>query len=559
MIRRLAAHYEIDGYFIVLTLIAISLPFSKFTLSLFQFVLVFLWLKDGISWPALSQEKNQANFIKKSIFHAFQALNALVGNLVRKLKLFLSNRIAVVLASVYLLHVVGLITTTDFGYAWKDLRIKLPLLLFPLILSTMPRLNAQKTNVLMGFFIAAVSTGTLISFVSYLQKDFNDIRDISLFISPVRFSLMVVFSFLMLLLLALRKQQKSLLNRILLLLLAGWLFLYLVILESIIGMLSAVFIACFLLLRSALKNQKTYTRVVAFSLFSGLIFAAGWYVWDSFEELTKRPSIDISTLDKYSRLGNEYRHDTTNFGVEDGKFVGIYFAEAEMAEAWNKRSQYDFYGKDEAGQLIMYTVIRYLTSVDLRKDADGVNQLKTEDIRFIERGIANKRYVTTPGLKNRLSKIITGYESFVDLNDPSGNSIMQRVEHLKASKLLIQENFWLGVGTGDMPAAFRQAYDRMQSKLLPELRWRSHNQYVSMMVAFGIFGFVWFMFSLFYPAIKSGRLTNDFFLVFFLLILISMLSEDTIETQIGVSLISFFYSFFVLTTPKQYHPYQVTS
>lgn len=533
----------IDAYFVVMVLIAISLPFSKFTLSVFQFALLFIWIGEGVDWK---QKKGLpgANDRLFAVLYSFQTgLFLLWRNFLKKFKDFLDNPVAVAMASLYFLHVAGLLTTNNFDYALKDLRVKLPLLFFPVVMSTMPRFSAIKTRILVGFFVAAVLTGTIISFWFYLQKDFKDIREISLFISSVRFSLMVVFVFFILWFELLEPKKWSIKTKILLILLTIWFLMYLVLLESVIGLVSIVIISGVLLMREALKNQKIIIKALAVSLFTLMVSALGWYTYSAVEELTYRPKLDISKLDKYSRLGNAYRHDTLNFGVEDGRYVGIYFTEKELSEAWNKRSSYDFYGKDEAGQLIMYTIIRYLTSVDLRKDADGVAALSAEDIRFIEKGIANKRYVDSPGLKNRISKIITGYEQFTGLNNPNGSSIMQRVEHIKASLYLIKENFWIGVGTGDMPDSFQTAYNKIQSRLNPEVRWRSHNQYLSMLIAFGFFGFIWFLFSLIYPGFKSGRVSERLYLVFLLLMMLSMLSEDTIETQIGVSFFAFFLNF----------------
>jgi hypothetical protein len=83
----------------------------------------------------------------------------------------------------------------------------------------------------------------------------------------------------------------------------------------------------------------------------------------------------------------------------------------------------------------------------------------------------------------------------------------------------------------------------MNSRLAPEYQHRSHNQFLAVFVAFGVFGFIWFLFTLIYPPVKLGK-THDFkFLVFFIIILLSMVIEDTLETQQGVTLFAFFTSF----------------
>ena len=323
-----------------------------------------------------------------------------------------------------------------------------------------------------------------------------------------------------------------------------------------IGIVSVFVVSLLLLIRWAWQSNKPIVRYSVVAVLITMLGGTAFYLYSLVTDLRQTKPLQLSSLDKVSALGNTYRHDTIHFGVEDGKYVGIYLAENELAEAWNARSRYDFYGKDEAGQLIMYTIIRYLTSCDLRKDAGGVAALTAQDIQNIERGIANRNYLQKPGLAVRISKIITGYEQSVYMNDPSGSSTMQRIEHLKASWILIQKHFWLGVGTGDLPAAFKQTYDEMNSPLKPEVRWRSHNQYLSILIAFGIFGLIWFLWSLGFPIIRTKGYREMPFLVFWVIMLLSMLSEDTLETQIGLTLFAFIYSLFALTFPKASdHPY----
>jgi len=85
----------------------------------------------------------------------------------------------------------------------------------------------------------------------------------------------------------------------------------------------------------------------------------------------------------------------------------------------------------------------------------------------------------------------------------------------------------------------------MHTKLAPDQRWRSHNQFLSIFVGFGVFGLVWFLFAIFYPPIALKRFDDFFYLVFILIALLSMMTEDTIESQMGVTFFAFFYSFFL--------------
>jgi len=126
-----------------------------------------------------------------------------------------------------------------------------------------------------------------------------------------------------------------------------------------------------------------------------------------------------------------------------------------------------------------------------------------------------------------------------------GYSVIQRLELIKASLNIIKNNFWFGVGTGDMVNAYDQQLHDMHSDLYGT-KLRSHNQYLSIFSALGLFGFLIFMIALFYPVILNKRISNYYFLTFFIIFLLSMLNEDTIESQAGVTFFAFFYSFFGL-------------
>ena len=111
-----------------------------------------------------------------------------------KLQRFIHNKIAIVLVAFFLLHLLGLIYTSDFNYAFKDLRVKLPLLILPLVLSSVKPLSRKHFGILMLIYVCSVFVATCISFVTYVRHDYGDIREISHFISHIRFCLNIVLS-----------------------------------------------------------------------------------------------------------------------------------------------------------------------------------------------------------------------------------------------------------------------------------------------------------------------------------------------------------------------------
>lgn len=532
-------------YFTLLVLLAMSIPLSKFTMSVFQLALIVVWFVDGFSTEQIRRYYRNTKLPKTIVLTISYTLRLMAQNFIDKFEAFFRNRMAVVVASIFLIHLIGLVHTSDFDYALKDLRTKLPLLALPVILSTMPGLNNKQVQVLLLMYVLAVFAGTLISFNEFLKQEFTDIRKISLFISPIRFSLNIVFSFFILSWFILSAKSTILWQKAFMVMLMGWFIFFLMILESATGLISLMLIVTAILAYRFLTIQNLIWRTLLLGILIALPAMAYVYLHGIVRELSFTQPIDISSLDAKTALGNAYVHDTIHFGVEDGRYVGLYMAVPEMAKAWNARSNHDFYGKDEAGQLIQYTIIRYLSSKDLRKDAAGVEALTEKDIRAIEKGIANVNYIENPSIRTRISKIIMGYHQYADVNDPNGSSVMQRIEYLKASFIIIKDNFWIGVGTGDLPMIFEQTYEQMNTSLKAQWRWRSHNQYLSIMIGFGVFGLIWFLIALMLPFFSLKRSKNYLYTIFLVLIMMSMLTEDTIETQDGVTLFAFFNAMFL--------------
>ena len=130
--------------------------------------------------------------------------------------------------------------------------------------------------------------------------------------------------------------------------------------------------------------------------------------------------------------------------------------------------------------------------------------------------------------------------------NPSGHSITQRILYFQAGIAIIKEHFWFGVGTGDVARAFEDYYKNSQSLLDQKWRLRAHNQYITFILTFGIFGFLWIVFSLIYPVFLEKKWGDYFFVIFFIIGFLSMINEDTLETHTGNSFFSFFYALFLL-------------
>jgi hypothetical protein len=164
-------------------------------------------------------------------------------------------------------------------------------------------------------------------------------------------------------------------------------------------------------------------------------------------------------LEKYTINGNKYNHKI-DYRIENGHYVGLYFCRKELKKSWNQVSNISYDSLDKKGNELKYTLIRYLTSKNLRKDSVGVSKLTYEDIKAIENGVPNYIYNNKFSLQSVIYKILWQYNNYKNTGNPNNNSLMQRYEYLKASINIISRNYIIGVGTGDLQLAFDNYYNR---------------------------------------------------------------------------------------------------
>ena len=540
--------YLNQAYLLGLLMVAVGLTLSPFLMGMSQFWLVLVWLIDALI-PArhcgLDQQSPQGRGFKS------------------KLSRFWHNKAAVLLVAFYLMHVVGLLWTSDFQYALRDLRVKLPILVMPFVLSSMEPLDRKRFDFVLLVYVLSVFIATQFSFFRYVRHDYEDVREISRFISHIRFCLNIVFSMAVIGYYLYKRRIskgksvpsfgiKVVIDQFLMWLLLFWFAYVIFIFESLSGyvILAAVVLAT--LLFAFLRWKKGRGWRVALGVSALMVIAAIVVaVWVVVKPMVEVKSVDFSTLEKTTAQGNPYWHDTIHNPVEDGKYVGLYYNRNELRETWSQRSELPFDGATADGENLEATLARYLTSKDLRKDAEGVMALTDEDVKNIEQGVANYNNWKHPGLRARLSSTLFEYNLYRRYNNPNGGSLSQRIEYTRASFHIIKQHPWFGVGTGDVPQAFAESYDEIHSPLKEEFRFRAHNQYLAIAVAFGLVGLAFFLFVLLYPWFASKRNRTYLYMVFLCVMLLSMFPEDTLETQAGATLFAFFMALLLFAKPQR--------
>ena len=527
--------YLNQAYLLGLLMVAVGLTLSPFLMGMSQFWLVLVWLVDGIVARDFKQ----------------------------KLSRFWHNKAAVLLVAFYLMHVVGLLWTSDFEYAMKDLRVKLPILVMPFVLSSLEPLDRKRFDLVMLVYVLSVFIATQFSFFRYVRHDYEDVREISRFISHIRFCLNIVFSMAVIGYYLYKRRIskgksmpsfgiKVVIDQFLMWLLLFWFAYVIFIFESLSGyvILAVVILATALYAFLQWRKGRGWRIALGASALA-VIVAVVVVVCAVAKPMVEVRPVDFSTLEKTTAQGNPYWHDTIHNPVEDGKYVGLYYNRNELREAWSQRSELPFDGTTVDGENLEATLARYLTSMDLRKDAEGVMALTDEDVKNIEQGVANYNNWKHPGFRARLSSTLFEYNLYRRYNNPNGGSLSQRIEYTRASFHIIGRHPWFGVGTGDVPQTFAQTYDEIHSPLKEEFRFRAHNQYLAIAVAFGLVGLAFFLFVLLYPWFASKRNHTYLYMVFLCVMLLSMFPEDTLETQAGATLFAFFMALLLFAKPQR--------
>ncbi len=428
--------------------------------------------------------------------------------------------------------------SSNMGYVGHDFRVKLPLYALPLGLVAIPFPNRNWIYALCLAFLGSLFVTSILNYGYYNQwfgpKNYNDIRGLSLFVSHIRYALLVAMGIALLLGWWLRKLP----FRWVALVLIVWFTYYTWYSQVVAGYISllAILLTGTVLLIQNLQS-KLVKRILSLSSVC-ILFIGGWWLYLQLKPLSEK--VKVSELALVSKYGEPYYFEK-NTPWENGYPVLAQIAPKEIDSCWNSVSNLRYnIDKDAKGTMVHYTLWRYMTSRGLTKDREGFSKLSKQEIQLIENGIASVE-LAKGGLHARLHSLRTQIQY---PEDPNGHSMLQRFEYWKAAKAIIAQNWLFGVGAGDIDDAFQEVYESTNSKLLPQNRHRSHNQYLTTWITsglLGLFAFLW----LWIRVIRSSLQMRAFeWLCFAGIAITSFLIEDTLETQIGVTFIAFFFGLF---------------
>lgn len=461
-----------------------------------------------------------------------------------KLKRLWKNPVALAWIGFYVLFLVGGLGSTDTSYFLADIRTKMPIWVMPAALALMPALSKRRQALVLHFFVAGCVVAMLAGWYNLFTGAVVDRRDLSPLVSHIRLGLYLVLALFILLRFLLRRNTGFRFlpvwaYAVLFGVLAFWLFY----LKSFTAVLFfGILFPPALVFLVVPKVQRRW-RTAFFVLFIGSVLGAVGYGVYCVKAFYRVDAVDYASLPKHTALGNAYIHDSTISATENGHYIWIYLQFDEMRETWNRRSPLPFDSLDKKGNLLRATLIRYLASKNVPRDAAGINGLDADDVQNVENGIPNYLYAEPFNIKGRIYETLWELEIYAGSGDPNGKSMSARIELWKAAFAAALESPWSGYGTGDVRLAIQESLREQHSRLDYKRQYGAHNQYLSIWLAIGIGGLLWFLAAVFLPLVLKGERPSFLFYVTLALLLLSALNEDIFETQASVTFFAFAYHF----------------
>ena len=445
----------------------------------------------------------------------------------------LRNPIYLSLLIVWALIAFGLFRGGENSLVLKEMKTLLPLILAPLFLQNLSQLTKNDESFIWRVFFASVGLSAVVCVVYAIVKyPLPEPRSASLFISHIRFSLMAVLGLIG------AWRMPGILPTYLKLALTTVVCAFFFFVGTLTGWGLLIVLIVFLFASKSKRNKLIVVGGVL-TLASVLLFFLSKNI----------DSTNFQPEQIQSARGEKYIHQSSNFQTENGNRIFANIAPLELDSAWVARTNSPLLQKDGRGQLVQTTLIRYLASKGLTKDAAGIQELSDTDISNILAGNTNCNEPQWNALEKRWHQIVFEYQTFQSGENSSGHSIFQRLEYYKGAQFIIERNFIFGVGQGNVKSAYSEAYKQTSPNLDEKVQHAVHNQFLSYWITAGLAAILSFLLY-FYFMWKQAR-KHEIALAFVILALLSCLTEDTLTTQPGVAFFAFFSTLFFFLPKKE--------
>ncbi len=476
----------------------------------------------------------------------------LEGGFAAKWRLLLARKSVFILISIFVLHLPSLLWTSDFDEGLKDIRIKLPLFIIPLIVGTSSALTRKHFEALLivfgiGVLIASFRTYLIVKGV--IHKEFEDIRQASDLVPLIRLALFSALTIMFCGRWFMRSKHIAI--RAGCILVSVWLLYFMIFMQSLTGLVVLLASTVLIAVIMAALNRKWKILVGILGMIAVVLSVAGFYVARAYNDFFAFRGNEVPTLYVKSATGEHYFQQLDVPMYENGNKVMVNLCWIDMHREWEKRSKVPFYGgQDLKGNYVRTTLPRYMASRGLLKDSAGMAQLSDEEIRAVEAGCTNYKDAERNPLEIRAYQVFWEIYHYSAGGNPSGSSITMRFVVNDAAMNAIGKHPWIGTGVGSQKKTYDEYYTQNGTMLDEKWQWlHAHNQFLSLAVTLGIPVALYFIFSLWWPARNMRRWRSYLYLAFFIIVVLSFLDDDTLETQQGVTFFAFFNAVLLYAMP----------
>lgn len=511
---RLTVHHAV--YFLLLFVLVGAQSVSKFMMSGMEILLAVNW---ALEWDMRHKFTRDGRLRVTPLLTAFLVMMAV--------------------------HLLWLIPSDNMAYGWNDLFKKLPLIAIPIVVLTSRPLNRKQITWLFFTFTATVFVATLIGRVRMATIDDLPYREIIPFISHIRFSLNICLAIILSVWFMTRRYnlRRQATSRNGIVTAAGdWLmWVALALLLSLVDFLlrlrsytafTILFITSAIIIIVFWRRILNKTiRLTATLLICATVVVAAIVSFTMAHRYYDMIPLATQPLAATTANGNPYTHKDDGL-IENGNIINHYICREELEKEWAKRSDKDIYEITQNEYSIYPTLIRYLNAMGTTKDSAGMQLLDDNDVKAIEKGIANPVYLKGSTIEKMCYVMLFEYECHKKTGAVKGFTMAQRMELWHNAWVIFTQNPIFGVGTGDV---VDQCHERLleENSELAGSNKHAHNQYLTFLVSFGLVGFT-IIVAVFVWALRKEkimRLPASVALV--CVILISFTTEDTLETLAG--------------------------
>ena len=461
------------------------------------------------------------------------------------------KNLPIIFSGLFLIELFWLPFSQDTIVGLNVLRIKLPLLLLPLIVGSGPNFSKREWKIIITSFLVGILVSTVWVYLVSLEilptkKDSGTIRDASIFMSHIRYSVLLSFAAILLLFLVLKKLITKTIGIIFFLWLLFLIF-KLATITAFLGLSSALLFLFFSLIAYSKNSLKTvYVAGIAC-----LFFLLALYTTTTVKDFY-HVKIEERSFQTHSLGGEKYQQDLKDNTTENGYYLWENIAQNELERAWNKRSKYSFQSKDKKQQAIKGTLYRFLTSKGLNKDSAGLSKLNIIEIKKIENGETS--FVRYNNFETRIRSLLYEWELRKKTKDPNHQTVNQRVVFWKTGIDIFFNQPIFGHGPGGAKTQYKKYYKNQYTNLTKTNQLLAHNQFITQAINLGALGTLIWCFIMIFSFLKVNKEIILLFVPYIILMFFAFMSDDMLEVQAGATIFSFFGSLLVFYNSKNLDP-----